>query len=257
MHERSGRKRTGQTHAALFGQAPEDVVGHVSARYPFHARLSGHHIAKLKALRVARVYRQGALLFRETERSTGVYVVLAGSVKLSLTSAQGKTFLLGFFGPGSVLGLPAAILGRAHATTAEVFQPAEIIHIPRKELRRVVQGNATAARQAAELVSEACYFLMSKMAAIELSKSASQRLARCLLGVLAHNSNGEAPRMLPISQETISQMVGLSRETVARILSRFRERGILNRQRSGFIVQNQLALEKIADFPDMSETPRS
>lgn len=256
MQARSERKRTAQTQAILFGQAAHDVLGHISGHYPFPARLSTQNIGKLKALRVARRYPRGSRLFREAEKSTGIHVVLAGSVKLTVNSVQGKTLLLGFFGPGSVLGLAAAILGRAHATTAEVFQTAEIIQIPRKELRRVIQGNPTAARQAAELVSEACFFLMSKLAAIELSKSASQRLARCLIGLFAYNASHheDAPRTLRVSQETISQMVGLSRETVARILSRFRQRGIVNWKRSGFAVQNRIALEKIADFPDSSGT---
>lgn len=257
MKECLDRKRTGQRDKILFGQGPEDILGHVSARYPFPARLSKHNISRLKALNVGRVYPKGRILFREGERSAGIYVVLMGNAKLSVDSAHGKTLLLGFFGPGSILGLPAAILGRVHATTAEVVQAAEIIHIARKELRRTIQVNPTAARQAAELVSEACYFLVSKMAAIDLSKSASQRLARCLMGLLDHNTNphGTTPAQLHISQETISQMVGLSRETVARILSRFRRRHILDWKRSGVVVQNRQILEKLADFPDLARSP--
>jgi len=227
-----------------------EIPGHVSTRYPFPARLNKHYVEQLKALKVAKLYSTGAILFREGEKSAGVYVVLEGGVKLSVNSAQGKTLVLGFFRPGTILGLAAAILGHVHATTAEALKPTEVICVSRKEFIKEIQGDATAARQAAELVSEACYFLLTKMISVELSQTASQKLARCLVGLLAHNAGSceGTPPELCLSQETIAQMVGLSRETVARILSRFRRSGILDWKRSGFLVRNRRALEKLADF---------
>jgi CRP/FNR family transcriptional regulator, cyclic AMP receptor protein len=119
-----------------------------------------------------------------------------------------------------------------------------------------MQSDATVARQVAELVSETCYFILGKMRAVDLSQSAAQKLARCLLGLLAHNtsSSSETPPKLDLSQEAIAQMVGLSRETVTRLLSRFRRRRILDWKRSGLVIRDTSALEKLADF---SETDAS
>ena len=68
-----------------------------------------------------------------------------GGVKLSINSAQGKTLLLGFFGPGTILGLAAAILGRTHAATAEILEPTKVIFVSCKELLREIQGDVTVA----------------------------------------------------------------------------------------------------------------
>jgi len=248
------RKDTKMARGILFGEENVDPLGHLSAYYPFPARLDQHYVERLKASRLAKLLRDGTILFQEGQNSTGIYVVLEGRAKLSVNSAQGKTIVLGFFGPGTVLGLAAAVLGRRHAATAEIVKPTRVLFVSREELIKKIHGSATVARHAAEFASEACFFILSKMKAIDLSECAGQRLARCLLGLLAGNSNSSeaVPVNLDLSQETIAQMVGLSRETVSRLLSRFRKKGIVKWTREGLFVQDRKALDKLADWEGAS-----
>ncbi len=253
MQRRSKPRRFGGRRArTLFGEPIVDPLGHLGAHFPFPARLNDHYVAKLKASDIWKSFSKGEILFEEGERPTGIYVVLEGLAKLSINSSEGKMLVLGFFGPGTIIGLPAAILGRKHVATAVIEKPSKILFVSCKELGRELQDDATASRQAAELVSEACYFILNKLRAIDLSKSADQKLARCLLGLLAHNtgSSSETTAKLGLSQEAIAQMVGLSRETVTRLLSRFRSRHILDWKRSGLVIRDQSALEKLADFSE-------
>lgn len=253
-HSRQRRFRARQA-GTLFGEPFPDPLGHLSAQYPFPARLSERYVARLKASNVGTSFAKGAMLYEEGEKPTGVYVVLEGRAKVSVNSAQGKTLLLGFFGPGTILGLAATILGRTHAVTAEVIKPTRVLFVSRNELVREIESDAVVARQAAQLVSEACYFILGKMSAVDLSQSAAQRLARCLVGLLAHNTGPEpeAPSKLDLSQETLAQMVGLSRETVTRVLSRLRRRRILEWKRSGLVIRDRSALEKLADFSETAD----
>jgi CRP/FNR family transcriptional regulator, cyclic AMP receptor protein len=258
MHRRTKQQRfRGRKVETLFGEPIVEPLAHLSAHYPFPARLNDRYMAKLKTSNHGAAFSKGAILYEEGERSTGVYVILEGSAKLSVNSAQGKTLVLGFFGPGTILGLAAAILGRTHVVTAEIMRPTKILFVSRKELAKEMQGNATAARQAAELVSEACYFILGKIRAVDLSQSAGQKLARCLLGLLARNASygEEAPYKLDLSQEAIAQMVGLSRETVTRLLARLHKRGILNWKRSGLVIRDRGALEKLADLSGTFANP--
>jgi CRP/FNR family transcriptional regulator len=253
MQRRSKQRRFRRRKSGtLFGEPVIDPLGHLSARYPFPARLNEHYLAKLRASNIGTSFSKGAILYQEGEKTTGVYVVLEGRAKLSVNSAQGKTLVLGIFGPGTILGLAAAILGRTHPTTAEVQTSTKVFFVPRLELVREMRGDATVARQAARLVSETCYFILGKMRAVDLSQSGVQKLARCLLGLLDQNpssSEGAAPK-LGLSQETLAQMVGLSRETVTRLLSRLRRRSVVDWKRSGLVIRDRSALEKLADFSD-------
>jgi len=254
MHGSYKQRRDAKKQSAtLFGQAIADPLAHLSAQYPFPARLNEHHIRKFKASNVGILHSKGAILFEDGDQPTGVYVILDGCVKLSLNSADGRTLLLGFFGPGTILGLGAAILERSHVGSAEVLRPTKAAFVPRKELAREIQGDTGAARKAAELVSEDYYFILSKMRAVDLSQSARQKLARCLLGLIAHHTStsGDEVLKLDMSQETIAQMVGLSRETVTRMLSHLRKRGILDWNHSSLLIRNRRALANIADLPEV------
>jgi CRP-like cAMP-binding protein len=236
----------------LFGLALSEPLSHLRGQYPYPARLNEHHVRRFIASRRGRVYLKGTVLFEEGATPDGAYIVLAGRVKLSVNSAQGKALVLGFFGAGAIIGLAAAILGRTHVSTAETAQATSAVFVPQSELLEELRTVPLAAWQAAQLVSENCYFLLTKMATVELSESAQQNMARCLLGLLSQNSAHDGAHVeLNLSQETIAQMVGLSRETASRLLSRFRRKGVLDWTRSNFIIRNKRALERLADLPEL------
>jgi len=205
----------------------------------------------LGASKTAKLYRKGTRFFEEGARPDGVVVIVNGLAKLSVNSAQGRAIVLGFFGAGTVMGLAATILGYTHVSTAETVEATTAVFVPRRKLLEELRTQPLAAWHAAQLVSEHNYFLMAKTANVDLSESAEQKIARCLLGLLSHDSqNGQALLKQNFSQETIAQMVGVSRETVSRLLSHLRREGVLDWKRSDFTIFNRGALEELADSPD-------
>lgn len=238
----------------LFGVPTSEPLGHLTGRYPFAARLAEHHLRRFQAANKGRMYRKGTVLFEEGTKPEGVYVVLEGRVKLSVNSPQGKAMVFGFFGAGTILGLAAATLGRLHVSTAETIQATKAVFVLRSELVAELRSEPSAAWQAAQLISEHCYFLLTKMTTMELSESTQQKMARCLLGLIDQYPEHERAHVeLNMSQETIAQMVGLSRETVSRLLSRMRRKGVLDWTRSDFIIHNRRELERLADFSEADD----
>jgi CRP-like cAMP-binding protein len=76
-------------------------------------------------------------------------------------------------------------------------------------------------------------------------------MARFLLGLrpMPNGSNGQTQAMLEASQEEIGQMIGVSRETVARVISRFKKRRILELKAPILIIHDKAALAKLAELP--------
>lgn len=254
-HAGKSQKRTlrsaGATaYATLFGQPVAEPLRHLIGQYPYPARLNEYHLRRLCALKKARLYPKGSVLFEEAAPSVGAFVVLDGRVKKSVTSSQGKALVLGLFGSGTALGLATTILGRPHHATAEAMQDTQAIFIPRHELIREIRTNLSSAWQVAQLISEDYCFLTAKIGTVELADSAAQKMARCLLGLVVNNADGEGGAVrLNLNQEMIAQMVGLTRETVSRLLSRFRKQGVLDWTRAACIIRNRRALENLADLP--------
>ncbi len=66
-------------------------------------------VQKLAAITSAAAYPKGATLFVEGQSPRGVFILCTGRVKLSTSSADGKTLILRISEPGEVLGLPATV----------------------------------------------------------------------------------------------------------------------------------------------------
>jgi len=200
---------------------------------------------------------EGSILFAEGQKVLGVYVLRDGSVKLSIGSDNGKSLILGLVGRGTVLDLPGAIVGLPHAATAEVVKSAKVSFLSRDDLLRHLRSTDAAAYAAAEMVSAIYYSVLAEIKTIH-SQSAEQKMARFLLGLrpMPKSSNGQTQVTLEVSQEEIGQMIGLSRETVARIISRFKKRHILELRTPTLVIHDKTALAKLAEFHDRREDNR-
>lgn len=216
--------------------------------------LSDSYLERLLGTRTINVHilrPAGSVLFAEGQKVLGVYIVWEGRVKLSVGSDNGKSLTLGMVGRGAVLGLAATILGLPYAATAEVVEPVKATFLGRDDLLKRLRGTEVAAYTAAENLSAICYSILGELKAIYLSQSAEQKMARFLLGLppTPRSSESRMEVALDANQEEIGQMIGVCRETVARVISRFKKRRILALGTSALVIHDRLALERIAESP--------
>ncbi|MFZ0739714.1 MAG: Crp/Fnr family transcriptional regulator [Candidatus Acidiferrales bacterium] len=220
--------------------------------YPALSDLSLERLLGNRIMNAHTARQKGFVLFAEGQKVLGVHVLREGRVKLSIGSDNGKSLILGLVGRGTVLGLPEGILGLPHASTAEVVESAKLSFLSRDDLLRHLRATEKAAYTAAEVVSAICNALLAEIKLNQLSQSAEQKVARFLLErcPTRKSSKGQAQMILGASQEELGQMLGLSRETVARVVSRFKKRHILEPRTPTLVVHDRAALSKVAGFQE-------
>src|SRR5471030_1745468 len=96
-------------------------------------------IREFNEIKEQTVLSKGALLFAESGRSRGVYVLCEGRAKLSICSESGKRLMLRVAGPGEVLGLGASLSGDAYEVTAEMLDAAQVVFVKRKDLLKFLR----------------------------------------------------------------------------------------------------------------------
>jgi CRP-like cAMP-binding protein len=243
--------------SGLFGAFAPERLEHPHDPHPAPSQMKEGFLAKLKASELTTsFYPKGAILFEDGQKSRGFYVMLEGRAKVFMNAAHGKSLILGFFGPGATLGLAAAILGREQVSTAEIVRPAKVAFVSRTTLLEHLRSDAMAALDVAGLMSDACYFALRRMRTLDLCRSAQQRLARFLIELRADAFQAASSVKLDVSQETLAQMLGLSRETVARLIADLKRQGILDWKRSEMTIKNRSALEALAGWPDSGATTK-
>jgi CRP/FNR family cyclic AMP-dependent transcriptional regulator len=198
---------------------------------------------------VEAAFPRGATLFQEGSACNGVFILCTGQVKLSCTSKEGKTLILKIAMPGDVLGLGAVISGSPYEVTAETIAPAQIKRIQREDFLAFLERHGEVSLHAAKSLSEdykAAFFDARRLA---LSGSAAARLASVLLEwgkTAASCGNCEMRFPMALTHEELANLVGSSRETITRTLSRFKRENLIQQHGASMLILAPKLLEQLA-----------
>ena len=188
----------------------------------------------------------GMVLFMEGHPSQGLMVIVSGRVKLSTASADGRSIVVRIAGPGEVLGLSATVVGRPCELTAETLEPTRIKIIPRESFRQWLRAHPELAFQIAQELAEEYNNTCQQLRTMMLSHTATQRLARTLLQFVRNAGPDKEARVeLTLTHQQIAEMIGSSRETVTRLLTSFRHRGLIELEHSTLVIRDREALREL------------
>jgi len=157
----------------------------------------------------------GQVLFHEGDPVTRVFTLTRGTLKLYNLLADVRRHVTGFVYPGGFLGIS---MDEEHVFSAEALDDAQLCWFPRNRFDGFVDKHSPMER---ELYRMAAHELASAHQQMVLlgRKTATERLATFLI-VLA--GGGRDLVRLPMSRSDIADYLGLTKETVSRVLSAFR-----------------------------------
>jgi len=201
----------------------------------------------LAAITSAAAYPKGATLFVEGQSPRGVFVLCTGRVKLSTSSADGRSLILRISASGEVLGLPATVTGNPYDLTADVIEPTQANFISREDFLCFLREHGEAALRVAQQLGETYHSAIAEMRTIGLSHSAGEKFARFLLDLVADRVEGKGKTRLTLTltHEEIAQMNGATRETVTRLFADFKKKQFLQVRGSTLIITNKAGLESV------------
>ncbi|MBI2815631.1 MAG: Crp/Fnr family transcriptional regulator [Acidobacteria bacterium] len=222
----------------------EDCIG-CSGPEGFFCSLPPDSRRSLISILYTSSYPEGAVLFAEEDPPRGVYLVLKGRVKLSMTSAEGKTVILRIANAGDVVGLHSVVSGEPCQSTAETLELSQVAFARRENFLQFLRDHPGAALQAAKQLGVDYRTACEQVRALGLLHSAPKKLAGFLLEWASNGQpSGQGLRAkLTLTHEEIGQMIGASRETVTRTLSGFRHQRLLTLKGSTLFIQNPSALQ--------------
>ena len=192
-------------------------------------------------------YPTGAVLFAEGQAPRGVFLVRRGRVKLSICGSDGRTLILRMVDPGCPLGVAAVISGREYEATAETQEPCEISFLRHSDFLRLMRLHGEFALWATQHVSQDYAGTCREIRDLMLSDSASEKLARLLVGWLDQNteSGNSGQVKLALTHEEIGQMIGTTRETVSRLFAGFKKQHLIQQNGCTLLIPNRVALESL------------
>ena len=172
-------------------------------------------------------YRTEDAVFLQGSPADAVFYIQKGSIKITVTSKQGKEAVVAILGPGDFFGEGCLIGQPLRLATARAMAESEVMRVSKSEMIRVIHAEPTFG----ELFI--AHLLTRNSRAEEdlvdqLFNSSEQRLARTLL-LLANfgKEDGPQPIKTRISQETLAEIIGSTRPRVSNFMNKFRKLGFI------------------------------
>jgi len=209
--------------------------------------LTGSETERLDGLMFGRrKVAAGQTLFRERDNFQFVYAVRSGTFKSSLTLADGREQVGGFFMAGELLGLDGLANG-SHASSAVALEDTEVCAIPYAHLNEIAAQSPNLQMAVARLMSREIVREHSLMMLLG-SMNAEERLAAFLLNVsqrMKARGYSASEFHLRMSRAEIGSFLGMKLETVSRTFSAFQQQGILEVEKKHVVIVDFDALARI------------
>lgn len=201
------------------------------------------HMLSLKDLgkdNKTKLYKRKSEIFSEGDIPLNVYFVKSGSIKVFKSHPDGKELIISLHHANDFFGFEPILQGTPYMESAVAIHDAELIVIPKKDFITLLQSQEVSAA----FVSLLCKKVVEKEnQLINLAyNSVRQRTAEALLQVVQLKDNNEN---IQIPRDDLAKMVGTASESVIRILSDFKEEGIIDIESGKIKIKSQPRLEKV------------
>ena len=236
----------GQRGANGDGGDPRLIEG-IVANLPLFRDVARAQVAVIAAQARIEYCRRGTLIARRGERLPGVIGVAYGLAKLVLPRRKGEEKVLRFVGANETFGEAVALLGRPCSLDVVALADTMLAVIPFRPLQLLQERDVTFAGNLARTLAEGQIRLVGEIDA-STGRSSAQRLA-AYLESLAHPVNGaEACAVqLPVSKTVLAARLGITKETMSRLLRELKDQGLIVMQRGNITILDRPRLAGIAN----------
>ncbi len=221
--------------------------------------LSAAEIERIDAIvRRRRKIRKHEALYHAGTVCRALYAVRVGFFKTCDPESSGSSRVFGFHMAGELLGLDG-IAGGGHTCEAIALEDSEVCEVSFEDLEALGRELPALQKRFHQILSREIqrdHQIMRVLAC----KTAEQRLAVFLLDLSErYQIRGYSPSSfyLRMSREEIGSYLGLQLETVSRLFSNFRKRGLIEVERRHLNLTDLPELLRIASGPDPAESAAS
>ncbi len=199
---------------------------------------------KLYENRPVRSYKRKDLLFMEGQVPNDLYYILKGQVKTYKVNYDGKELITGIHGAGEYLGYVPLLEDKPYGEQAEVLEDVKISVIPKSDFLALIYSSKDVARKFIKTLSNNLDEMEQRL--LELAyQSVRQRVAGTLLKLNEKLLGPPGEESIAIARRDISNIVGTATESLNRILTDFKNEGLIVTSGAGIKIINKPKLERI------------
>jgi CRP/FNR family cyclic AMP-dependent transcriptional regulator len=190
--------------------------------------------------------KRGATIVSKGDPGNSLVAVVSGTVKISVSSPDGRSAILNLIGPGEIFGEVAVLDGLARTADATANTNCEIYVIDRRDFLPFVRSQPALAMKLIELLCTRLRWTSDQVEEVIL-QDLPGRLASALLRLTEKHKLAQGGRTIAITQQEISEMVGMTRESINKQLRAWATRNLVRLEHGAIVVLNAGMLRELAE----------
>jgi CRP/FNR family cyclic AMP-dependent transcriptional regulator len=190
--------------------------------------------------------KRGASIFCKGDPGNSLFAVISGTVKISISSPDGRNAILNLIGPGEIFGDIAVLDGAPRSADATANTNCEFFVIDRREFLPFVRSQPALSMKFIELLCARLRWTSEQVEQIIL-QNLPGRLASALIGLTEKRKLEPANHTIAITQQEISEMVGMTRESINKQLRAWAARKWVRLEHGAIVVLDVGSLRELAE----------
>lgn len=191
----------------------------------------------------------GEPVFQQGQAAEHFFILLHGHLKVMQTTSEGEQVMVRYVIPGEVFGIAQAMRRPTYPASCVAVEESIVLGWPSVEWDHFMTGNPQFAFNALQTVGQRLQDAHTRIKELS-TEEVEQRVARCVLRLV--DSSGERTDEgvsinFPITRQEIAEMTGTTLHTVSRLLSAWKERGLVNTGRKRVTVLKVDDLIRLAE----------
>jgi CRP-like cAMP-binding protein len=215
--------------------------------FPLFAGVSHSDCREIVSLSGECKFSRGQTVFQEGDPVRNVFLLTSGNAKITRFGDNDTKVILRLVGHGELVDMTGFSEQSNHCSTAEALRNTTAFVWDTKAFETVMNRFRVVRRNLLNIVSQRLQELEERYREVSLEK-VSTRLSRQLVRLFTQagrRTNGT--NEINLSREELAQLTGTTLYTVSRLLSEWKERGVVTARRQTVSVQDMEALRQLAN----------
>lgn len=206
-------------------------------------------VSLVQGMRVRR-FRRDETVFHLGDPGDALFIVMSGSIKITLPADTGDEAILATLRPGDFFGELALLDGAPRSATAVAIEASETYVLPRDRFRELiatepVMREALLATLAAEVRRLTHH--VEELHFLDITGRLASRLARLADEPGATKLPDGSIRLAgPLTQGDLAAMIGCTRQSVNKLLGMFSDDGLIRLEKDRIVVLDRDGLARTA-----------
>lgn len=207
-------------------------------------------LEKVSQHKVMNFYKKGQTIFFQGNPPFGLYCVNSGKIKISKTGQEGKESIVRIAGPGDVLGHRSLFSKENYNASATVIEDATVCFLDKTFILSAIKTDPSISLNLIQKLSRDMGAAETRSASMS-QKSARERLAELFLTFEKNYGIEEGHRCrldIKLNRDEIASLVGTAHETIIRLISEFKDQGILEQEGKILFIKDHDKLLEVANL---------